>query len=818
MANPNLEYVITAAGTKTFLTTLGQPLITYDESILLTSDTASYNFVGGGVTATTIGNDVTVTIPAGVSTALVSAHIFVGNAANIATDRQVSGDLSLTNLGVWTVQRINTANLGTTTATNANILVADGSAWQSVAMSGDATLANTGAITLATVNGNVGTFGSASQVGTFTVNGKGLITAAGNTSIQIAESQVTGLVTDLANKWAQGGNAFGAVGVLGTTDNNAISILANNIQQAYISPLQLLWLGTNSTTTRPYGYTDGQTLIVGNATGTDTNTPNFVGAQNTAGTTDFIAVFAGANYSIAGTEKRVARMNIVLDGASNSGLISWNTMVAGTSTEKMRLSSDGILMVGATAAVLSGDIGTFRKDQNSPTWLTITNATSGTGGRAGFLASASSTGSPNISMQAISAGFTTSGMRVANTGVVQSTLTGGLNVGTNNASSLMFWTNDAERMEINSSGYIGIGTTAVTNQPITTSFTANTNVISRFINPSTGTAGVSSIGVQNSAAIAQLSIHSTGYTTNGLLVAGITRLNAPGAAGMLYSTSTAAAPHIFSVGGITAASERFRINDASITGGADQSSAFTFTISNASTNSAAQTQIIASNGTYGSFLQILGTNFPTSGLNQANLTKFNSTSPVGVLFQSNVASTTFWWSIGGIASTDEYMRLTTTGLSINKQADAISSLDVTQRTLGNAVQVLESIATNTDPNETVYQNRVATTDATVTTLHTFTVPATTTYQIEVNVIARRTGGTAGTAEDGAGYKIIGTYKNVAGTATIIGALSVVHSVEDQAGWDATLDTTGATVRVRVTGALDNSIVWHLTARVWSVAS
>lgn len=54
--------------------------------------------------------------------------------------------------------------------------------------------------TLATVNSNVGAFGDATNVGTFTVNAKGLVTAASNTSIQISESQVTGLVTDLSNK------------------------------------------------------------------------------------------------------------------------------------------------------------------------------------------------------------------------------------------------------------------------------------------------------------------------------------------------------------------------------------------------------------------------------------------------------------------------------------------------------------------------------------------------------------------------------------------------------------------------------------------
>jgi hypothetical protein len=42
-------------------------------------------------------------------------------------------------------------DVGTATATSGNILVADGDSWESVAVSGDATLANTGALTVTNV-------------------------------------------------------------------------------------------------------------------------------------------------------------------------------------------------------------------------------------------------------------------------------------------------------------------------------------------------------------------------------------------------------------------------------------------------------------------------------------------------------------------------------------------------------------------------------------------------------------------------------------------------------------------------------------------
>lgn len=77
-----------------------------------------------------------------------------------------------------------------------------GTAYAPVGMSGDATLASTGAITLATVNGDVGTFGSATSAGVFTVTAKGLITAASSATITPAVGSITGLGTNVATALA----------------------------------------------------------------------------------------------------------------------------------------------------------------------------------------------------------------------------------------------------------------------------------------------------------------------------------------------------------------------------------------------------------------------------------------------------------------------------------------------------------------------------------------------------------------------------------------------------------------------------------------
>ena len=101
---------------------------------------------------------------------------------------------------------------------------------------------------------------------------------------------------------------------------------------------------------------------------------------------------------------------------------------------------------------------------------------------------------------------------------------------------------------------------------------------------------------------------------------------------------------------------------------------------------------------------------------------------------------------------------------------------------------------------------ISTTNATITTIATIVIPPETTMLIQARIVARRTGGSSGTAEDGAAYVICAAYKNVAGVATEIGESSL-FSAEDQVGWAATVTPSGANALIQVTGAANNNVDW-----------
>ncbi len=139
--------------------------------------------------------------------------------------------------------------------------------------------------TLAVINSNVGSFGSATQVGTFTVDAKGRITAASNVNIAPAFSSLTGKPTDLAgygitdaaknnaaNTFLVGGQAINnnAAATVPLTIKGAASQSASLLNVTDSANTSLYTLKANgapsaATDLTPKSYVDAQAAAAANA-------------------------------------------------------------------------------------------------------------------------------------------------------------------------------------------------------------------------------------------------------------------------------------------------------------------------------------------------------------------------------------------------------------------------------------------------------------------------------------------------------------------------------------------------------------------------
>lgn len=252
------------------------------------------------------------------TTALTNTHLFVGNGSNIATD---------------------------------------------VAASGDLTLANTGAFTFNTVNANVGSFGSATQVATFTVNAKGLTTAAGNTSIQIAESQVTNLTTDLATFLKKDGSvaltANWPAGAFQITAANFVSTIAtgtkpyacssitlnDNLNADYLNGVHGKWTSLANTNVIVYSSADNALVNLANPA-KFTNT-----LKSVAGVTQWVidaAVIAPTWNSVLTNNRSSAGVNPQLTTTDHLEFRDANKYIYSDASTSLTIVSDGTITLSPT--------------------------------------------------------------------------------------------------------------------------------------------------------------------------------------------------------------------------------------------------------------------------------------------------------------------------------------------------------------------------------------------------------------------------------------------------------------------------------------
>lgn len=114
-------------------------------------------------------------------------------------------------------------------------------------------------------------------------------------------------------------------------------------------------------------------------------------------------------------------------------------------------------------------------------------------------------------------------------------------------------------------------------------------------------------------------------------------------------------------------------------------------------------------------------------------------------------------------------------------------------------------------------NGAATTaNATPTTVATLAVAANSTVVVNVLVAARRTGGSAGSVGDSAGFALTVVAKNIAGTVTVLPTV-VNCAYGDQLAWKVAAVASSANVLLQVTGAVNNNINWAFSGQQVTVS-
>ena len=267
---------------------------------------ASGNFVAGTITAALTGTASTATALATGRTIAITGDItYTSPSFNGSGNVTAAGTLATvnSNVGTWNNVTVNGKGLvtagstvayatgsgtasGTNTGDNAvNTLYS--SLVTNATHSGDAT--GSTVLTLATVNANVGTFGSASAVPIITVNAKGLITSVSTAATSSALTIAGGIGTDTVTVGTDTLTFAGGVGVATTVTDNQVSFA---IGQA---------VGTTSNVTFNDLVVSGNLTVSGTTTSINTTTLDVADLNITVAKNAATAAAAnGAGLTVAG--------------------------------------------------------------------------------------------------------------------------------------------------------------------------------------------------------------------------------------------------------------------------------------------------------------------------------------------------------------------------------------------------------------------------------------------------------------------------------------------------------------------------------------
>jgi hypothetical protein len=237
--------------TKWWMTTIGT--ITVDTtSIAFSQDLSGTTYTAGAGGGLTLAGG--------------AFSVNTGNGITLSSGNVTAVGTGIISVGASGIAVVNSTAPGQVVLGNAS----DVATWTTV--SGDATLNSTGTLTLANVNSNTGAWGGSTAIPTFTVNGKGLLTAASSVAViapagtltgttlssSVVSSSLTGLGVIASGTW--NGTAIG-VAYGGTGQTTALT--AFNALSPMTTVGDTLYGGTSGSATRLAAGSNTQVLIGG---------------------------------------------------------------------------------------------------------------------------------------------------------------------------------------------------------------------------------------------------------------------------------------------------------------------------------------------------------------------------------------------------------------------------------------------------------------------------------------------------------------------------------------------------------------------------